>query len=52
MCDKYLENKSPFNTVFLILISVRKNNDVRVTLQLKLFECLYIKQGLRPELPL
>jgi len=52
MYDKYLENKSLFNAVFLILITVNKNNEVRVTFQLKLFEYLCIKKGLRPELPL
>jgi hypothetical protein len=32
MCDKYLENKCLFNTVFLILINVKKNNEIRVKL--------------------
>ena len=52
MYDKYLENKSLFNTVSLILISVNRNDEVRVTLQLKLFEYLCIKPSLRPEFPL
>ena len=41
MYDKYLENKSLFNTVFLIIIGVNNDNEVRVTLQLKLFEYMY-----------
>jgi hypothetical protein len=32
MFDKYLEKKCLFNTLFLILISVNKNNEIRVKL--------------------